>query len=100
MSVMEKAGYSISFIIILILMCFIIFSTNGLLDYRKLKHKEAGVIEQIKAADSVTQKLETQIISLKNDMEYIKHVAKHEHDMAEKDELIFKDKPSQKREGP
>lgn len=100
MSVMEKAGYSISFIIILILMSFIIFSKNGLLDYRKLKHKEIGVIEQLKEADVIIHKLETQIISLKNDMEYIKHVAKHEHDMAEEDELIFKDKPSQKKEAP
>ena len=37
------------------------------------------------------ENLESEINSLKTDMDYIKHIAKHEHDMAEEDEIIFKD---------
>ena len=44
--------------------------------------------------------LENEIKSLKTDINYIKHVAKHEHDMAEEDELIFKDKSGSKRKTP
>lgn len=100
MTMMEKIGYSLSFIIILALMCFIVFSKNGVLDYRKLKQKETSITKQLEETARVTQKLETEIISLKNDMEYIKHLAKHEHDMVEKDELIFKDKPPEKGKTP
>ena len=50
--------------------------------------------------DSANQKIENEIQSLKTDMDYIKHVAKHEHDMAEEDELIFKDKSVNKRNTP
>ncbi len=100
MTVMEKTGYCISFFIILALMCFIVFSKKGVLDYKELKKKEVYILENVKTTDIETQKLESEIISLKNDMEYIKHVAKHEHDMAEKDELIFRDKPVKKREIP
>jgi cell division protein FtsB len=100
MTMVEKAGYSLSLIFILILMCFIVFSKNGVLDYRKLTKKEAVIVEKINQTDRITKKLENEIISLKNDMEYIKHVAKHEHDMAEKDELIFKDTPSKNEDTP
>jgi len=54
----------------------------------------------IQTIDQENQKLETEIKSLKTDMDYIKHVAKHEHDMAEEDELIFKDKSVNKRNTP
>lgn len=100
MTVMEKTGLFISALIIIILMCLIVFSKKGVLEYRELKKEEEIITEQIRAADETNAAVENEIKSLKTDMEYIKHLAKHEHDMAEEDELIFKDKPATKGNKP
>jgi cell division protein FtsB len=100
MTVFEKTGFYISIFIIVLLLCLIAFSKNGVLDYKALKEKEMVILEQVRAMDSANQKIENEIQSLKTDMDYIKHVAKHEHDMAEEDELIFKDKSVNKRNTP
>lgn len=100
MTMVEKTGFCVSIVIIIVLLLFIIFSTNGVLEYRLFKEKETVVLDQVRAVDLENQKLENEVKSLKTDMNYIKHVAKHEHDMAEEDELIFKDKSDNKRETP
>jgi len=100
MKMVEKAGFYISIFIIIVLLFLIVFSTNGVLDYKLLKGKETVILNQVRTADLANQKLEDEIKSLKTDMNYIKHVAKHEHDMAEEDELIFKDKSDNKRKTP
>jgi len=92
MTIIEKAGLYLSIFIIVALLALIVFSKNGILDYMALKKTKTAVHDQVDKVDSENQKLENEIISLKTDMSYIKHVAKHEHDMAEEDELIFKDK--------
>ena len=92
MTIFEKTGFYLSIFIIIVLLALIIFSKNGVLDYKSLQQKKTAVHDQIDEVDLQNQKLEREIISLKTDMSYIKHVAKHEHDMAEEDELIFKDK--------
>ncbi len=94
MTTLEKAGLYLSIFIIINLFTFIGFSKNGVLDYMELKKSHTDILEQINEVGLKNQKLENEIISLKTDMNYIKHVAKHEHDMAEKDDLIFKDKPA------
>lgn len=96
----EKTGLYASLCIILVLLCFIVFSKNGVLDYKALKVKETQILDQARMVDLANQKLENEIKSLKTDIDYIKHVAKHEHDMAEEDELIFKDKSDNKRNTP
>ncbi|NOX34023.1 MAG: septum formation initiator family protein [Deltaproteobacteria bacterium] len=100
MTVIEKTGLYASIFIILFLLCLIAFSKNGILDYKALKEKETAVLEETRIVDLANQKLENEIKSLKIDMEYIKHVAKHEQDMAEEDELIFKDRSENKRDTP
>ncbi len=97
MTIIEKTGFYISVVIIVILLFFIFYSKNGVFDYKMLKGRERGVLSQIQTIDKENQKLETEIKSLKTDMNYIKHLAKHEHDMAEEDELIFKNKSRNKR---
>ncbi len=97
MTTFEKTGFYAAICIILVLLCIIVFSKNGVLDYRVLKEKEVVIQDKIRAVEIVNHKLENEIQSLKTDMDYIKHVAKHEHDMAEEDELIFKDKSGNKR---
>ncbi|MCD4722662.1 MAG: septum formation initiator family protein [Desulfobacula sp.] len=100
MTIVERAGLYVSIFIIVVLLFLIVFSTHGVLDYKMLKGKEISVLDQILAIDLANQKLENEINSLKTDMNYIKHVAKQEHDMAEEDELIFKDKSGNKRKTP
>jgi len=91
MTILEKAGLYLSIFIIIALLALIVFSKNGVLDYMALKKNKTAIHDQVDGVDSGNQKVENEIISLKTDMSYIKHVAKHEHDMAEGDELIFKD---------
>ncbi len=100
MTIIEKTGLYISIFIIVVLLFLIVFSTHGVLDYKLLKGKEKIVLDQIHTIELANQKFESEIKSLKTDMNYIKHVAKHEHDMAEEDELIFKDKSGNKRKTP
>ena len=100
MTMVEKIGFYISIFIVLILLFFIFFSKNAVLDHKMLKGKERSVLSQIQTIDHENEKLENEIKSLKTDINYIKHVAKHEHDMAEEDELIFKDKSGSKRKTP
>lgn len=96
----EKTGLYASIVIIIVLLCLIAFSKNGVLDYKMLKGREQVISDQIRSIDLENQKLETEVQSLKTDMDYLKHVAKHEHDMAEEDELIFKDNSENKGNTP
>jgi len=96
MTIIEKSGFYFSILIMIALLSLIIFSQNGILDYNKLEQKNADVQDQVNKIELENQKLEKEIISLKTDMDYIKHLAKHEHDMAEEGELIFKNKGSVK----
>ncbi len=82
----------------MILLGMIFFSTNGVMDYRVLKDKEARVAAQADKEAAENRKIEKEIKSLKHDINYIKHLAKHEHEMAEPDELIFKEKSEGKEE--
>jgi cell division protein FtsB len=100
MTSIEKIGLYASIGILVAVLCLIVFSKNGLLDYKELRGKERAIEGQTRIIDLANQKLEDEIQSLKTDMEYIKHVAKHEHDMAEADELIFKDKSGRKKDTP
>ncbi len=90
MTIFEKTGFYLSIFIIVALLALIVFSKNGVLDYRELERKTVVLQGQVNEVEIKNQELEKEIISLKSDMNYIKHVAKQEHDMAEKDELIFK----------
>lgn len=96
----EKTGLYISLFLVVVLLFLIVFSENGILDYKMLKKKEAAILSQVQTIDQKNQKIETEINSLKTDMNYIKHIAKHEYDMAEEGELIFKDKSGNKGKAP
>ncbi len=92
MTIFEKTGFYLSVFIIIALLALIIFSKNGILDYKELEQKTIVLQSQVNEVEIKNQELEKEVISLKSDMNYIKHVAKQEHDMAEKNELIFKSK--------
>ena len=90
MTMLEKTGIYASIVFILLLLFLIAFSKHGIFDYKKLKAKEMVIQGQMETIELENENLENEINSLKTDIDYIKHVAKHEHDMAEEDELIFK----------
>ena len=98
MTTVEKIGFYLGIGVAVILLGMIFFSTNGVMDYRDLKDKESRVAEQAEKENAENRKIEKEIKSLKRDINYIKHLAKHEHEMAEPDELIFKEK-SEGKEG-
>lgn len=91
----EKTGVYLSVLLIGILLFLIFFSRNGIMDYQALKAKEALVASQAAAAKQANKGIEKEIKNLQEDIRYIKHLAKHEHDMAEPDELIFRKQPTQ-----
>lgn len=96
MTKFEKTAVFFSISIIIVLIFLIVFSKHGFLDYRQLKNKEAVVLDIMNNIRIENQILENEIQRLKTDIEYIKHIAKHEHDMAEEEELIFKDQSLKK----
>ncbi len=100
MTTVEKAGFYLAVFFIAALLCLMVFSENGILDHRTLSQKEQSAQNQTRMVESENHKLENEINMLKTDMEYLKHLAKHEHDMIEEDELMFKDKPENKGDTP
>jgi len=91
MTMLEKTGIWASIFFIILLLFLIAFSKHGIIDYNSLKDKETVLSGQMQTIEMENEKLENEVNSLKTDMDYIKHIAKHEHDMAEEDEIIFKD---------
>ncbi len=76
--------------LVLFLIYLIVFSNNGFIDYQQIRKKELSVERITQKVEMENTKLENEIQSLKTDEAYIKHIAKHEHEMAEQEELIFK----------
>jgi cell division protein FtsB len=100
MTLFEKTAFSAGLLLTLVLLFLIVFSKNGILDYGKLKKQEAGIAVQEVQAAKENRKIEKEIKSLKLDLGYIKHLAKHEHGMAESGELIFKNRSEKKEKMP
>ncbi len=89
---MEKICLYLSMGGAVILLFMFFFSTSGVMDYSRLKSRQDQLEAQAAIAKSQNLKMEKEIQRLKTDIEYIKHLAKHEHEMADRDELVFKEK--------
>ncbi|MCF8092116.1 MAG: septum formation initiator family protein [Desulfotignum sp.] len=92
MGMIEKIGFYLTLGLLVMLLFMIFFSRNGIRDHQLLEAKKKAVVSQVNIARQENKKMERQILRLQKDIEYIKHLAKHEHGMAEPDELIFKQK--------
>jgi cell division protein FtsB len=88
----EKFGLYLTLFLMGLFLVFIFFSTHGIQDFRQLNRQKASVSAQIEIVKQENQRIENQILRLKHDIEYIRHLAKHEQGMAAPDELIFKQK--------
>ena len=91
MSIFEKTGFILAGLLILILLALIVFSDNGIVDYGKLTQKEKDVLAQIQIVEQENQKLAGEINKIKTDAEYLNHLARHEYNMVEEGEFVFKD---------
>jgi len=100
MTLFEKTAFYVGILLTLVLLSMIFFSKNGIMDYGKLKKQEAQIAVRAVQAAKENRKIEKEIKSLKHDIDYIKHLAKHEHEMAEPGELIFKNTPEKKENMP
>ncbi len=69
---------------------FIAYGNNGLIDLNLKKVDKNNMIERNKKLEKVILSHYRQIDRLKNDLEFIKVLAKHELGWVEKDELVFK----------
>ena len=92
MTTVEKIGLYLGIGAALVLLGLIFFSTNGFIDYRGLKEHESRIATQVLLESRDNLKIEKEINRLKHDLEYIRHMAKHEYGMADPDELVFKKK--------
>ena len=81
--------------IALVLLLLLVFGNHGLINYQKLMAKEEQVAEQSEQIRRENRVLGAEVDKLKTDAEYIKHVAKHEYEMVEEDDMIFKDEHPQ-----
>jgi cell division protein FtsB len=88
----EKFGFYLTLVFMGGFLIYTFFSTCGIQDYRQLNQQKASVISQIDVVKQENQRIENQIIRLKQDAGYIRHLAKHEQGMAGPDDLIFKQK--------
>lgn len=94
MTRIEKIGLYLAMAGTVVLLFMFFFSTRGVMDYSRLKSRHQALKTQFAIAVSQNSKIEKEILKLKTDIEYIKHLAKHEHDMAGQDELVFRVTPN------
>ncbi|PIE61428.1 MAG: septum formation initiator [Desulfobacterales bacterium] len=97
--IIEKIGLYLGIGLAFIIPGLIIFSTNGVMDYRVLKEKERMITRQVEAASKENERLINEINCLRYDLKYIGHKARHEHGMATSDVIIIKFQPGSAGDG-
>ncbi len=90
MSFQEKVGLFFTIMFLLLVLGLIVFSKNGILDYTSLAKEKAAVVRENERIRKRNQILVQQIHRLRNDPEYIRHVAKHDLGMTAADDVVFK----------
>ncbi|MFO7751140.1 MAG: septum formation initiator family protein [Desulfobacteraceae bacterium] len=73
----------------------IVYSENGLKDLLALYREEERICETNRQLEAENRKLVRQVKRLKQDMDYIEHLARHELGMAGREELVFKSRKQQ-----
>ena len=90
MGKIEKLAFFLTGLLLGLFLILIFFSEHGIKDYRQLILKKASLSTQIDIVRQENRNLENQIMRLNRDLDYVKHLARHEHGMAEPGDLIFK----------
>jgi cell division protein FtsB len=76
--------------VLFMLLFLIIFSHDGIVDFYHLSKEKSYIVSDNLKIEKKNLNLIIEINRLKNDKEYIEHVAKHEFGMANLDEFVFR----------
>lgn len=90
MSPFEKSLLWVSATVMVLLMVLIVYSENGLRDWMELRKEEVMIRKATQEIKAQNLELARRIERLKQDLDYIEHVARHDLEMVKQDELIFK----------
>ena len=93
----HRAIFSISGIILIALLFFIVFSERGLSDLNWLRNEKRLLLEQNAVIENENMELGIEIDRLKNDPEYIEQIARRKLGMIGRDELIIKSRAAANR---
>jgi cell division protein FtsB len=83
---------SVTILILVSLLFFILFSEHGLTDLNILQKEKTQLIIENQALDQQNRALSSEIDRLKHDPEYIESIARQELGMVGEDEVILKPK--------
>ena len=90
MTFQEKMFLFFTIALLLLVLVLIVFSKNGVLDYTRLAKEKAAVLQEKEQIKNRNQSLEQEIRRLKHDLDYLRHVARHDLKMTAEDDVIFK----------
>lgn len=90
MTITEKIFLFFTIMLFLLVLSLIVFSKNGVLDYTRLEKEKAAVLQKNAKIKSSNQSLSREIRRLKQDLDYLRHVARHDLGMTAEDEVVFK----------
>lgn len=90
MTFQEKISIFFTIILFLPVLVLIVFSKNGVLDYTRLEKEKATALLENAKIESRNQNLTREILRLKHDLDYIRHVARHDLGMTAQEDVIFK----------
>jgi len=93
----HRVIFSISGIILIALLFFIVFSERGLADLNWLRNEKRLLAEQNAVIENENLELGIEIDRLKNDPKYIEQIARRKLGMIGRDELIIKPRAAANR---
>lgn len=90
MSAKQKILLSLVLLVLFNFLLVIVFGDNGLVDYSLLKAEHRQLLKKNEAVERQNVALYREIDRLRNDLEYVENVARHDLGMIGKNEVIFK----------
>ncbi len=85
----SKVYFSLITLLFVFMFFLTVFGTNGLLDLRRLKQKQADVLTNIRVIKEENAQLYKKISRLKTDNKYIEELARKEFGMVKAGEIVF-----------
>lgn len=90
MNTRHRVIFSLSALILVALLFFIVFSERGLADLNWLRKEKRLLLERNTRVAAENEALSVEIDRLKNDPEYVEQIARRELGMIGRDEMIVK----------
>jgi cell division protein FtsB len=97
MNMRHRVVISLSSLVLVALLFFIVFSERGLADLSWLRKERDELLEQNAGVAAENEAISIEIDRLKNDPDYIEQVARRELGMIGREEMIVKSKSGSRR---